>query len=165
MSNKYEYYSGELPKTKIVKIRTQEGVVTYTKEDIERFVAEEGRKIALEEIEKIRTNYDLNKNNDVQNDNNYSNINNFNHNDIIISVKNLYEERIRALEKALLDNMIINEKYEKVEEIKQAQSSIPSPMKKPSFVGKSKQKRKQKHFFEIKEHNSPKLKKSDIEKK
>ena len=52
---KYDYFSGELPKTKIVKIRAADGIQTYTKDDISSFIENESKKLALDEVSKLNS--------------------------------------------------------------------------------------------------------------
>ncbi|MGL5591662.1 MAG: hypothetical protein ACRDCF_02965 [Mycoplasmoidaceae bacterium] len=52
---KYDYFNGELPKTKIVKIRASDGIQTYTKDDISSFIENESKKLALNEVTKLNS--------------------------------------------------------------------------------------------------------------
>lgn len=52
---KYDYFNGELPKTKIVKIRAADGIQTYTKDDISSFIENESKKLALDEVSKLNS--------------------------------------------------------------------------------------------------------------
>ncbi|MGL5640314.1 MAG: hypothetical protein ACRDCD_01520 [Mycoplasmoidaceae bacterium] len=52
---KYDYFNGELPKTKIVKIRASDGIQTYTKDDISSFIENESKKLALNEVSKLNS--------------------------------------------------------------------------------------------------------------
>ncbi|MGL4617198.1 MAG: hypothetical protein ACRCUM_03080 [Mycoplasmoidaceae bacterium] len=52
---KYDYLNGELPKTKIVKIRASDGIQTYTKDDISSFIENESKKLALNEVSKLNS--------------------------------------------------------------------------------------------------------------
>ncbi|MGL5246049.1 MAG: hypothetical protein ACRC8C_00605 [Mycoplasmoidaceae bacterium] len=52
---KYDYFNGELPKTKIVKIRASDGIQTYTKDDISSFIENESKKLALDEVSKLNS--------------------------------------------------------------------------------------------------------------
>ncbi len=56
---KYDYYSGEFPKTKIVKVNSNESVRNYSHDEINGFIGEEARKLASKEIDKLQSDAEL----------------------------------------------------------------------------------------------------------
>ncbi|MGL4647169.1 MAG: hypothetical protein ACRCVI_00390 [Mycoplasmoidaceae bacterium] len=225
---KYEYYTGELPKTKIVKVRGNDNIQTYTKDDISEFIENESKKLALNEVSKLHSQSETTQkawlaNNQrlveltniieaqekeikrlSQNVKNKANLNEDEISDLINNtalkmLRDEYELRISALERSkgvttttnssefqtIMDELR-KEKEEnaklksmldghppsnqKVELVVSAATpvppvagfEIPKPTHKPTLdTGR---KRKQKYFFEIIEHNSPKITKADLDK-
>ncbi len=219
---KYEYYSGELPKTKIVKIRGNDNIQTYTKDDISEFIENESKKLALNEVSKLHNQSETTQKAWLANNQrlveltniieaqekeirrlsqNVKNNNNFSEDDVSELINNAalkllrdeYELRISNLEKGAgisqtdSDKKILDElRKEREENLKLKSLLDDKPVSNPkvevvvstasplvnNFDNNRSQKvsldsgrkRKQKHFFEIVEHHSPKITKADLEK-
>ncbi len=208
---KYEYYNGDLPKTKVVKVKANDSVRNYSHDEINSFIGEEARKLASKEIDKLQSDSEMTQKAWLANNQRLNEM---------ASIIEKQEEEIRRLnayskvqdpkylgegdpmselEKriARLENGSSDGRLSSLEEQLEAErkenarlrSMLENSEKKPepvvvnvnnvppvtptpveetkresTIVGAQRRKRKQKFFFEIKEHNGPKITKADLDK-
>lgn len=217
---KFDFYNGELPKTKIVKVRSNELVKSYDHDEINSFIGEEARKLASREIDKLQQDSEMtqkawlannqkltqmasiiekqeqeikrlnaeNRLKDFDSDNFSEDLSKIIKHEALKLIRDEYEERIlnlehgkstkpsslEELEKELRLQKAENERLrtllgEKPQEpqkvVVEVKAEEPKIVvnKNPEIAISQKKKRKQKFFFEIKEHNSPKITKADLE--
>ncbi len=226
---KYEYYNGDLPKTKIVKVKSNESVRNYSHDEINSFIGEEARKLASREIDKLQSDAELTQrawlaNNqriteltsiiekqeeEIRRLNAYSKVQDskyLSEGDDLQSmikmealklIRDEYEQRIsnlengrgisnddklaalqQELEAQKLENMRLKSMLENTDKKSEpvvvnvtnaipaapTASAVEPKRSESSIVGSQRRKRKQKFFFEIKEHNGPKITKADLDK-